>query len=179
MEKKISRTKCVDCKFYLSYNGINAQKMKGILLRPGERYCTGAKKIRLFKPHDPKVYLPDWCPRHKKPSELKIYCYKDSHTTMLRELFRMKDFPTLPYGDEYAPRYQGKSPISAYEFQKRLKEEHLWKILNERVYSYEVIEIDDGIVPFFFFVMGENVECMYSFNREKALHNVLEQSKNV
>lgn len=77
MEKKIKKTKCTDCKYYLRYSSTSTQKNNGILLRPGERYCLGAKKSRLFKPHDSKVYPPAWCPRHKKPSELKVYCYKD------------------------------------------------------------------------------------------------------
>jgi hypothetical protein len=112
----------------------------------------------MFKPWDPKIYPPSWCPRYNHPAQLKIYCYKNPETAMWRDYFRIKGLAMTQSGPEYALRYQGSSPVSAYEFQDRLKGEPLWQLLGEKAHPYEVIEIDDGIVPHFFYVTENSVE---------------------
>ncbi len=73
MEKtKIRRFQCVQCPCHMVHTGAEPAKAGGVFLRFGERYCTGGKRARRFRPGDPKIYPPSWCPRQKDPVEYRM-----------------------------------------------------------------------------------------------------------
>ena len=41
-------------------------KKKGVTMHLGECFCVAGKRARKFKRSDPKIYVPDWCPKRKK-----------------------------------------------------------------------------------------------------------------
>ena len=46
-------------------------------------------------------------------------------------------------------------------------------ILGFNVWTNEVIEIDDGLIPYYFYVCEHGVEVLAYFDRDKALKNKL------
>ena len=72
------KPRCSICPYYGVHNESVPKKVEGAFLRVGCRYCSGGKRIRVFKRSDPKVYIPSWCPRHKVPAEMRVYCYKNT-----------------------------------------------------------------------------------------------------
>ncbi len=59
-------------------------------------------------------------------------------------------------------------------FQKALKAQSPSKIIGITVCTDDVIEIDDGLRPYFFHVMDKKVEVLTRFNKETALKNLYE-----
>ncbi len=84
MEKtKIRRFQCVQCPCHMVHTGAEPAKAGGVFLRFGDRYCTGGKRARRFRPGDPKIYPPSWCPRQKDPVEYRIYAYTENGVSVL------------------------------------------------------------------------------------------------
>ena len=54
--------------------------LKGVLwfpynlycMKPNTKYCTGGKKVIIFRSDDPKVNVPKWCPKLRVPPTLRI-----------------------------------------------------------------------------------------------------------
>ena len=82
----IYKPRCSSCPYYGVHRELAAKTVKGVFLPSGCRYCSGGKKIRVFKRSDPKVYIPSWCPRHKSPAEIRVYCLKDINAWYLNSL---------------------------------------------------------------------------------------------
>lgn len=175
---KIYKPKCQGCEHYLLYAESVPKKMAGILLKNGFRYCTGGKRIRQFKSSDPKVYLPSWCPRRKSPAELRIYCFKDTQTEWMRMLLKSDGVKAAPCGYQYAVRHAGHTPLSAAEFIEQTSERQIKDILDTPVRVDEIIEIDDGIKPYYFHLTDITaVEVIY-FDGDKARQNTLQANES-
>lgn len=66
-----------------------------------------------------------------------------------------------PYPSRYALRYEGDSPYMAMEFSKQIKKHPLAELLSMQLLPYEILEIDDGIRPYCFFVEHfDRVRCI-------------------
>lgn len=63
--EKVYRFRCSDCPDCFIYEKTDLRKVPGAVLKFGERYCRGSKKVREFKRRDLKVYPPSWCPKRK------------------------------------------------------------------------------------------------------------------
>ena len=172
----IRKPRCAECPHCNYHSGPVAQKVKGAFLKVGSRYCTGGGKIKVFKRSDPKVYVPSWCPRQKSPADLRIYCYKDSTTWYLRYLLDRDGVAHVPSGYEYALRYEGSTELTARDFEALLQEKSVWDILDFEVRKDEVIEIDDGLIPYYFYVREYGVDVLHYFDRDWARRNHLEES---
>ena len=59
-------------------------------------------------------------------------------------------------------------------FQKAMKSQSPSSILGGLIYTDDVIEIDDGLHPYFFHVMDKKVEVLTRFKKETALKNLYE-----
>ncbi len=140
-------------------------------LRFGDRYCTGGKRARRFRPGDPKVYPPSWCPRHKDPVEYRIYAYKDSRTWFLHRWLHAGGVPNTPSGAAFALRAEGYLDCNAAGFQHEVEQRSSSDILGVPVCSGEVIEIDDGLKPYFFHVTENGVHVLPFFNSGAARQN--------
>lgn len=173
---KVTQPRCAgrDCCEYVS--GSVSKKVKGVFLKSGCRYCIGGKRARQFKSSDPKIYVPSWCPLHKTPATLRIYCYKDSQTAFLRFLMQNDDVPYTPSGYEYAVRYKGTTERTARELDDWDGNETLAAFLSVPVHTDEVIEIDDGLTPYYFYVQNCYSVCCIPFNGERARQNKLEDT---
>lgn len=169
----IRKPHCATCPYYGRNDGPVAQKVKGAFLRVGSRYCSDGKRIRVFKPSDPKVYVPSWCPRRKSPAELRVYCYKDTNTWYLRQLFEQDNVHSTPSGYEYAVRYEGSVTLTARDFHEQAQTQPIADILGFQVEIGEVIEIDDGLVPYYFHVREYGTDVFTYFDRDRARRNQL------
>ena len=58
---------CAECEKHLQYMESHPIKQMGVTMHTGEHFCTGGKRARRFMRGDPKVYVPDWCPKRKTP----------------------------------------------------------------------------------------------------------------
>ena len=83
---QLRKETCIGCECELQYTKSIPTKQMGVMMHMGERFCTGGKRARKFKRSDPKIYVPDWCPKRKKPCELRVYCFKNKNEWRLHEM---------------------------------------------------------------------------------------------
>jgi len=83
-----------------------------------------------------------------------------------------------PAGFEYAVRYEGTVESTAREFYEQLQQKFVSDILGFHIGANEIIEIDDGLVPYFFHISDHGVNVLTYFNRDTARKNKLEHSTN-
>ena len=125
--------------------------------------AQGGKKTRGFKPRDPKIYPPSWCPKLKCPVEYRIYAYKDVNAWYLHRLLQAKGLLNTPNGHEFAVRSDGHTALSARNFWKEVKFKSASEVLGVPIYDDEVIEIDDGLRPCFFHMKMGQSRCFFVF----------------
>jgi len=128
----------------------------------------------MFRPCNPKVYPPVWCPRRKDPAEYRLYSYVNAVVQYYRRLFKEAGSPFTPSGYEYALRAEGNTGMAPATFQKALKGQSPSELLGIPVYTDDVIEIDDGLRPYFFFVTDKKVKVICRFDKQAALKNQYE-----
>lgn len=167
----IRRTQCTDCPAHISVASWDAPPIGGIRLVPGQRYCTGGKKPKQFRPKDPKLYPPSWCPKLKKPADFRIYAYKDAQTRMLQHMLRSDGIPVSPSGYNCAVRNAGHTSLTARSFWEDIEDTSPSKLLGVPVHTDEVVEIDDGIKPRFFHICEDCVKILPFFDAERARQN--------
>ena len=174
-DMQICKPRCMGRPCYLPCTGSVPQKAKGKNLLPGKRYCTGGKRIVTFRSGDPKIYVPSWCPLRKSPSEFRIYCFKNSFVWMMQRMLRRDGGSFYPSAVDYAVRYEGVTDLTAASFHRALQEKSVFELLNLTVHQDEIVEIDDGLAPYYFFFSGERpMPYVILFNGELARKNELE-----
>ena len=67
---------CTGCPHDLYFGEAIPKKQFSVMMHCGEHFCTGGKKARRFKRSDPKIAVPQWCPKRKSPCELRVYALK-------------------------------------------------------------------------------------------------------
>ncbi len=167
----IRRFQCVKCPCHRIHTGAEPAKAGGVFLRFGDRYCTGGRKARRFRPGDPKVYPPSWCPRKKDPVEYRIYAFKDSSAWFLHYCLQTRGIDEAPSGFAYALRAEGYVDCSASGFLSETERRTPSDVLGVPVCCGEVIEIDDGLKPYFFQASENGVSVVPFFNAETARQN--------
>ena len=171
MKTTIHRYRCLDCPHRAIYLGSVPKKVPGAYLSFGTAYCKAGKKIRAFKRKDPKVYPPSWCPKLKEPAEYRVYAFKDTNTWYLRQLFRETGDSYSPIGSDYAVRAEGHTDLTARSFLEDTESQYPSDVLGIRVHEDEVVEIDDGLKPYFFHITAGGVEVLAYFRSEAAQKN--------
>ena len=177
-ERKIRKPCCSDCPHYLLYLNSVPKKVKGAFLKPGYPYCTGGKSTRQFKNVDPKVDTPSWCPCRKFPAELRIYCYKNDDIRFIRRMFHSDGDSVYPDGRDYAMRFETRITMTASEFYSKSEDAPIEDILGFAVHREEIIEIDDNLNRYYFFLNEYLVPQSVYFNGETARKNKLEQEED-
>jgi len=158
----IKRPRCCECERLFFYSEKRPKKHHGITMYQGERFCLGGTKARRFKKSDAKIYVPVWCPKKVFPHVLRIYTIK----SLLREIIftsllqENKNF--VPSEMDYKLRVTGSTELDAKEYYTAGIYKNSIKPL-----SYEVVEIDDGIKPVFFFWNGNKLRYLPFFNKTK------------
>lgn len=169
--EKIYRFPCSECPDCFTYREAVPKKVPGAFLQFGERYCRGGKRIRGFKPRDPKVYPPSWCPKLKNPAEYRIYTYKDADTWYLHYLLKTQGLLDTPCGHEFAVRVDGHTALTARDFWNGVEFKSASEVLGTPVHDGEVVEIDDGLRPRCFHVEDGEVKVLSYFQCDKARGN--------
>lgn len=175
---KISNPTCTECPSFIHHRSSIPKKCRGTLLKTVGRYCTGGKKVRRFTAKDPKVHVPCWCPVRKSPPTLRIYCYKDSETALLQYMLKADGIISAPSEYRYALRLECPSPVTAREFVQRLEEEPMEQVLNLTIHTDEVLEIDDGLLPQFFWKKEWHTIVPVLFDGTRARENTLKGKEN-
>lgn len=124
------------------------------------RYCNGFKrrKPKRFKNSDPRYKAPKWCPRRLSPPMYRIYGFKDECSEYIELMNRMeydlgRSKIILPSATHYKLRTEFSLGKTAKQFFYNTQEEPLCDILPEAVHNGEIIEIDDGLQPYYFYIL--------------------------
>lgn len=170
--EKIRRFCCRDCPDCFTYGEAVPKKVPGAFLKFGGRYCQGGKKMREFKRRDPKVSPPSWCPKLKNPAEYRVYAYKDANAWFMHQFKRASGLSDSPCGYEFAVRVEGYTALSARDFWAEVEVKSASEALGVPVHCNEVVEIDDGLRPYFFHVAEDwDVKVLTFFQSDKAREN--------
>ena len=122
------------------------------------RYCGGfkRKKPKRFRSSDPVFKIPRWCPKRLSPKVCRIYGFADEHSECM-ELRSVANFdPMEPYiyplGSHYTLRREMPISMTAKQFFQAAQSDPLEDILSDSDLALgEVIEIDDGLRPYYFY----------------------------
>ncbi len=132
------------------------------------RLCMGGKwkkRGRRFRASDPQYKAPKWCPKRLPIPICRVYGFADE---MSRE---METASMLLQQDTYSPlafhyKLRGETPLgmNAKEFYDAMREQTLEDIMPEQRVEYgEVLEIDDGLKPYFFVRINSTTVLSISF----------------
>lgn len=169
---------CVLCPHNLYYSDAIPMRKQGVMMHLGERFCLGGKKARRFKRSDPKMIVPAWCPLRKTPCELRLYGFKSFRDEWMHlELCRSFGKACPPEEYRYALIYKGRTELSPRDFWERCgtMPDPVEGLLESPVEKYQVLEIDDGLKPVFFYKTGWGFKLLHSFKGETARENKLEE----
>ena len=178
MRERLIKPTCIGCSHDYSHLDAIPQKKFGVMMHCGEHYCTGGKRARRFKRGDPKIHVPQWCPKRKDPCELRIYALKSRrdwwmHCSLSNDAGKHFFVPA----HRYALRYEGTIELSPYEFWKERAERPYADLLPVPIKLYEVLEIDDGLKPAFFYRDMNDFRLEPYFDAGRAKENVMEEDK--
>lgn len=163
---------CMDCPSRLDFEERTSRILNGTCLQPFEKYCTATRHPKQIRKSSLMKKPPIWCPRLKKPCELRVYGFIDD------EARRMHSFFSNLYGNEgdprenrYAVRYEGAIDLTAREFWRRCNKCGADLELPTNVELYEVVEIDDGLKPICFYLTPHGYQQAPLFKPEKVKRN--------
>jgi len=163
---------CAGCPDNFTYDDFVPMKSKGVMMHLGERFCTHGKKARRFKKRDPQKYVPDWCPKRKAPCELRVYTFKSSfdwwmHDRLCHDLGR----ELSPEARRYTLAHGLHTELTPQDFWNRCGHETDIELLSVKVEPHDVVEIDDGLKPVFFYKAGMGYRMLPSFDAGRARMN--------
>lgn len=126
-------------------------------------YCDGFPKNRKAKrfPRSGPTYPKAWCPRLISPPICRIYTLKDEHAQlmdcMLREFWEAHHTQYIgPERRHYELKCVVELGMTAQQFFETSKEEYLRNIIQDvELQGGEVVEIDDGLRPYRFYVHSD------------------------
>ena len=176
MKYTLRRPSCVGCPHDLHFGDFVPKKQYGVMMHTGEHYCTGGKRARRFKRGDPKIAVPQWCPKRKNPCELRIYELKSvQDRQMFLCLSGDPDDPFYISEHRYALASSTKIELTPQEFWKCCQNGPYTELLDADIPLYSVVEIDDGLALAFFYRTADGLRIVPHFNTEKALANRMEE----
>lgn len=152
MKKKYSfpEPTCQSCPEYLATGNIISET----------RYCNGFPKKRSgkrFRSSDPRYKPPKWCPKRLTSPVCRIYGYADEHRAVMDRMMRCDDDPRehdyiYPDAWKYKLRLELSLGLTAKQFWEAAQRDTVEDVLSEADLEYgEVVEIDDGLKPYYFF----------------------------
>ena len=123
-------------------------------------YCAGfkRKKPKRFRRSDPVSKAPKWCPRRVDPPICRIHGFKDERSAYMdflwREEYKAGQLKTVsPAPFHYKLRTEIQLGMTAKQFFDASREGSLRDVMLEEVNNGEIIEIDDGLQPYYFYVL--------------------------
>lgn len=164
MRDRLPQPACASCEHSYFHDERTGKTLKGVRLQPFEHYCLGCKRPRLFRGKDPKQKIPSWCPRRKNPCEFRVYGFISADEWYLHEqLCKSFGKEISPTPCRYAVRHEQTIKLSAYDFWRRCETEPESELLPIPVTLHEVVEIDDGLRPHFFYKTSRGFRIVYGF----------------
>ena len=128
-----------------------------------DRLCYGKSKIkpRRFKNKDPKRKVPDWCPKRNDPAIVRVYRFKDEQSAIMHMMFESeiktgenKSTYASPFTHHYMKASEHRINISAKSFYAAALEYEAVELIGLELEYGDVVEIDDGLKPYFFYFRG-------------------------
>ena len=152
------------------------------------RYCSGfpkKRKPRRFNKSDPKYKPPKWCPRRISPPVCRVYGFVNSEAAVTDWLLN-REATAAKSGNEqdvyrsdsehhYKLRLELPLGLTAKQFYEAMEYEAstcvstcaVSEIRNQVEYG-EVIEIDDGLKPYYFYYTTVRVIPLAHFDRSRV-----------
>lgn len=125
-------------------------------------YCMKkGKKGKRFLKKDIRRRPPEWCPRRLNPPVCRIYGFRNALQESLDLDDRLTREPRqaewyFPMSHRYALRHEFPLGMTAENFYAAVQEQKVDEVLNGTpVQNGELIEIDDGLAPYFFYVYNQ------------------------
>jgi len=166
------RPTCIGCPHKIMHESPIPMKKMGVMMHMGEWFCVGGRKARRFKRSDPKLYTPDWCPKRKNPCELRVYTYKSSEDRLMHAMLSSSLHQELsPEGYHYALKQKLHTELTPRKFWEQFCCESSAEPLSADVELHDVVEIDDGLKPVFFYKSEQGYQVVPHFNAETARKN--------
>lgn len=176
---KLREPTCYGCPHDLHYDRSDPTKQFGVTMHLGERFCTCGKRAWRFRRGDPKSKVPAWCPKRKEPRELRIYAFKDPESWLLHEqLCQSLGEKMGPEGHRYAVSRELTTQLSAKTFLERCELETDADLLGTAVELHHVVEIDDGLLPAYFYKTTDGYRYEPFFDAARARTNKLNYSED-
>ncbi len=143
------------------------------------RYCNGflkKRKAKRFRKSDPKYKPPRWCPRMISPPVCRVYGFVSSESEYLDWYLNRKDYKPgvhiSPSESRYMLRCEGTLGLSAKQFYDTMQRESVEQTFSDAGMELEygeVIEIDDGLKPCYFYYLNyDRLIPLYSFDRSRV-----------
>lgn len=170
--------RCPACQYHQSVGGVVT----------GTHYCNGFPKRRnprRFRKSDPKYKPPKWCPRLISPPVCRVYGFVNQDAEITDWLLN-REATALESGDEqgayrsvseyrYRLRLELPLGLTAKQFYDAMEYEAsncvatcaVSDIRNQVEYG-EVIEIDDGLKPYYFYYTSFRVIPLPHFDRSRV-----------
>lgn len=124
------------------------------------RYCAGFKwrKPKRFRKSDPVSKAPKWCPRRISPPICRIHSFKDERSAYMDSLWREeyrsgRTKAVSPAALHYKFKTEIRLGMTAKQFFDASQDVPLRDVLLEEVRDGEIIEIDDGLQLYYFYVL--------------------------
>ena len=175
-EEKVRKFKCYYCSDCKLYAGSETKIVHGRRMKPNTKYCTGGKKIIIFRSDDPKVNVPKWC----LSGACRPHC---GFTTSVHRKSRQERACLRPTESRFSHTpaamqcgMRESHLIRRWNLQSKSKNHSLAELLSMQLLPYEILEIDDGIRPYCFLVerLG-HVRCI-RFKSDIARESKYEES---
>jgi len=167
---------CIGCLHNYYHNNPISKRQQGIMMHLGERFCTGRKNAHRFKKNDPKRGVPAWCPTRKNPCEMRIYTFKSANDRLMHLcLGEDPNNPLYPSAYRYAIATETTIELTPQVFWARCQAEPLTDLVGRDIPLYSIVEIDDGLMPTFFYLTSEGVKIMPHFYASRAQLNKQEE----
>ena len=145
----------------------------------GTRYCNGfpkKRKPKRFKRSDPKYKPPKWCPRLISPPVCRVYGFVDEKSEFLEWCLNRRDYKPgahiSPSEYRYKLRCEADLRMTAKQLYDAMQRESVEQIFSDAGMELEygeVIEIDDGLNPYYFYYLNYGrLIPLYSFDRSRV-----------
>lgn len=137
------------------------------------RYCTNFKgrKPRRFRAADPKYKVPSWCPKRIDPPMLRVYRLDSMFSLpsdLPKEGERVPDFFSVNES-HYCLEREEPSALTARAFYQEVRKTKYIEGVVSHISIGDVIEIDDGLHPYFFYCYDYmTVLEVISFDRKRV-----------
>ncbi len=127
------------------------------------RYCTGfkGKKQKRIPKSGIKKRVASWCPKQISPPVCRIYGFIDKNNEMMEYLLNgsirdNKDKMVSPSPWRYKYKCTYPLNMSAKEFYEAIHDQILLSLFPDYSFTFgEVLEIDDGHKPYYFYYAGD------------------------